>query len=161
MKTFETQSFFVHKKMENVVVGVSLGTSTGNLETKWGVRDIRLVFKRCDENCEVCTDNGCQKCKGFFQLKDLECSDCLVGTGNVGGVCQPCTQNCVSCNLTNSILVCTKCMSGYYLYTFNNRTTCELNPTYGQPVLGRMSENGGCSVTIPGDQAKRMDFDIV
>lgn len=71
MKTFETQTFVKHKKTENVVVGVSLGTSAANAATKWGIRDIRLVFKRCDDNCENCTSAGCQKCRGFFQLSDF------------------------------------------------------------------------------------------
>lgn len=48
MKTFETSTFIKHKKTENVVIGVSLGTSANLGRTSWGVRDIRLVFKRCD-----------------------------------------------------------------------------------------------------------------
>lgn len=64
-----------------MVIGISVGTSNTNSNTMWGLRDIRLLFKRCDDNCEVCTENGCEKCKGFLQLRDMECRGCLVGMG--------------------------------------------------------------------------------
>lgn len=45
-----------------------------------------MVYKRCDDGCANCTNDGCQQCKGLFQLTDLECKGCLVGTGlNAGG----------------------------------------------------------------------------
>lgn len=40
-------------------------------------------------------------------------------------------------------------MSGFYLYEFKNVTSCEVNPNFGQPLLGKISDNGGCVVTIP------------
>lgn len=64
-----------------MIVGISLGTSFTNSATKWGLRDMRIVFRRCDENCDLCTDNGCQRCRGFYQLVNLTCTTCLVGTG--------------------------------------------------------------------------------
>jgi hypothetical protein len=51
MKTFSTSIFIPHKKQSNVVIGISLGTSSNNVNTFWGIRDIRLVFKRCDDKC--------------------------------------------------------------------------------------------------------------
>jgi hypothetical protein len=51
MKTFSTSVFIPHKKQNNVVIGISLGTSSTNTNTFWGIRDIRLVFQRCDEKC--------------------------------------------------------------------------------------------------------------
>lgn len=43
-----------HKKTQNVALKISLGTSVSDEDTKWGIRDIRLVFKRCDDNCVKC-----------------------------------------------------------------------------------------------------------
>ncbi len=70
----------------------------------WGIRDIRLVFKRCDDNCQVCTENGCQKCKGFYQLRDMECGGCLMGMGLTNN-----NNNNNTNNNTNNIDSCIAC----------------------------------------------------
>ncbi len=50
-KTVETEKFLKHRKTENVRVTISVDTSSKNSVAGWGIRDVRLVFKRCGENC--------------------------------------------------------------------------------------------------------------
>ena len=63
MGTFSTSSFIKHEKTDNVLIEIGVGTSAGAAEGEdfsyWGLRDFRIVYRTCDENCLNCTKNGC------------------------------------------------------------------------------------------------------
>ena len=86
----------------------------------WGLRDFRLSFKRCDDKCKKCTENGCETCMNFLQLVDFRCEECLPGLLRVNNVfCYSCSSNCIKCKTQTQ---CQECSTGFYLYELTNTT---------------------------------------
>ena len=101
----------------------------------WGIRDIRIAFRACDDRCLTCTKNGCEVCPKFFLLKNYQCSDCVYGMGLFEGKCEFCVENCERCFQRNS---CEKCFMGFYPYkTDTGDKICKKNPNYRPAIEGK------------------------
>lgn len=83
MATFSTPRFIQHDKTQNVKIEIGLGTANGESYSFWGLRDFRISYRSCDENCLNCTEEGCLQCKNNLVLNNLKCDSCTGGAGFV------------------------------------------------------------------------------
>lgn len=119
-------------------VGIALD-SVGPVQ--WGIRDIRFLFKRCDEDCEECGENTCKVCSNLIQINPSSdsdttkfCAGCIATMSFFNDVCNFCQENCLKCTGPTQ---CTECLLGFYLYRDpknHNQTECFRKPNYHNPI---------------------------
>ena len=100
----------------------------------------------CAENCSLCTDaNTCTECRNYTYLThddwcQAKCPHGYyeLGVEDIGGVCEPCSENCRDCA---SKSVCLECENRKYLDPSSSscKTSCS-DGYFGKPgtdVIGR------------------------
>ena len=101
----------------------------GNSSSKsWGIKNLIIGLYKCDVSCASCSGstntecltcypnaikiNGLCECKSTFYAEIA--SSC---TTDICTICKSCYLGCDICTSSASS-ACTKCISGYFLYTF-------------------------------------------
>ena len=74
-------------------------------------------------NCSTCTQDSCLSCV-YGQLVNSSCIPCYPATFDLGGSCTPCSSICTTCT---SQVVCTSCVTNYYLLGSACSASCPRN----------------------------------
>ena len=115
-----------HKKMPFIVKFTTNLDGTSSSKS-WGIRDLIIGLYKCDVSCATCSGsantecltcypnaakvNGLCECKSTFYVEVTV--SCIT---DICTVCKSCYLGCDTCTSSVSS-ACTKCISGYFLYT--------------------------------------------
>jgi hypothetical protein len=141
-------------------------------DTAWGIRNLRIVYEVCDENCLTCGSSGCERCIGYLQVRDGKCQDCPKGFGrnqsaSIENSCFKCPANCLNCTLSSSKAVeCLLCSQPFFLFEKNCQKKTNVADTITPSSLvpsnsSAVDNTSTCSLILPTSDSSNLSLSNV